>query len=61
MLSAREMRNTAEELQENYRRLGESLDQGLDDLELSQEEFRRVLTMNHPNPADVWMVRDYLE
>lgn len=61
MLSAREMRNTAEELQENYRRLGESLDQVLDDLELSQEEFRRVLTMNHSNPADVWMVRDYLE
>lgn len=31
------------------------------DLQISEEEWKRVLTMDHPNPPYVWMVRDYLE
>ncbi len=61
MLTFIEKKNTAKELQENYKRLGEDLNTVLNELQITEEEFNRVLTMNHPNPSNVWMVRDYLE
>lgn len=61
MLTPREMKNTAKELQENYRRLGWEPERVLADLGITEEELGRVLRMDHPNPSYVWMVRDYLE
>lgn len=61
MLTSTEMENTANELQENFKRLDMDLETVLADLLISEDEFNRVLTMNCPNPSDVWMVRDYLE
>ena len=61
MLSKREMRNTARELQENYRRLNYSEEQVLADLALELEDLERVLSMRHPRPGHVWMLREYLE
>lgn len=61
MLTPTETRNTAKELQENFKRLHADMKTVLADLRISEEELKRVLTMNHPNPSYVWMVRDYLE
>ena len=61
MLTPIEMRNTAKELQENFKRLNEDLETVLSDLKISKVKLEKVLTMNHPDPSDVWMVRDYLE
>ncbi|EET62900.1 hypothetical protein BRYFOR_05251 [Marvinbryantia formatexigens DSM 14469] len=61
MLTPMQKRNTARELQENYRRLDMDLASVLADLGISEAEFKRVLAMDHPDPAQVWMVRDYLE
>ena len=61
MLTPMQTRNTARELQENFKRLDMDLETVLPDLRLSENELKRILTMNHPNPANVWMVRDYLE
>lgn len=61
MLTETERRNTARELQENFKRLDKDLNEVLSDLQIPEDELQRVLTMNHPDPGDVWMVRDYLE
>lgn len=61
MLTSIQTRNTAKELQENFKRLNMDPETVLADLEISKEELERVLTMNRPNPSYVWMVRDYLE
>ncbi|MBP2623887.1 DUF2316 family protein [Streptococcus oricebi] len=61
MLTKVEMRNTARELQENYRRLNYSEERVLADLGLSAEDLERVLSMRHPKPSHVWMLREYLE
>lgn len=61
MLSPEETRNTRNELQENYKRLGEAEDVVLRDVQLSAAELHAVLEMDHPKPGNVWMVRDYLE
>lgn len=61
MLTIRETINTAEELQENYHRLNPDREEVLADLRISDAELERVLNMTNPNPANVWMVRDYLE
>lgn len=61
MLTPIEKRNTAKELQENFKRLNTDLETVIADLRISEDELKRVLTMNHPNPSSVWMVRDYLE
>ena len=61
MLSKQEILATKSELAENFRRLGAEKDRVAYDLEISLAELERVLTMSHPNPAHVWMLRDYLE
>lgn len=61
MLTPQEAANTAKELQENYRRLNFSRQRVLRDLEMDEDELERVLSMQSPNPSNVWMVRDYLE
>ncbi len=61
MLSKQETLATKEELVENFKRLGTAPAQVAHDLEISLSELERVLTMSHPNPAHVWMLRDYLE
>lgn len=61
MLTPAQTINTRNELQENYRRLGEDEDVVLKDLQISRDEFHAVLNMTNPYPGDVWMVRDYLE
>ena len=50
MLTPMQTRNTARELQENFRRLNINLDSALSDLQISREELNRVLTMNRPDP-----------
>lgn len=61
MLTPIQTINTRKELQENYRRLGETEEVVLKDLQISQDELHAVLNMDHPYPGNVWMVRDYLE
>ena len=61
LLASQEMKNTREELQENYRRLNPDRQQMLADLQIFDEDLSRVLEINHPNPGYVWEVRDYLE
>lgn len=61
ILTPIQIRNTREELRENYRRLNAGEAEVLRDLEISAEELHAVLSMDHPNPSHVWMVRDYLE
>ena len=64
MLTKQQLKNTREELQENYRRLGEDEDQVLKDLQISSEELHAILNLksnSDPYPGDVWMTRDYLE
>lgn len=61
MLTPAQTINTRNELQENYRRLGEDEDAVLKDLQISRDELHAVLNMTNPYPGDVWMVRDYLE
>ncbi len=61
MLTPREVQNTRQELQENFRRLGYDLDRVSQETELSKAAIQAVLIMDHPQPGDVWQVRDYLE
>lgn len=61
MLTPEQTANTRNELRENHRRLGEAEESVLKDLRISADELHAVLDMNHPNPSNVWMVRDYLE
>lgn len=61
MLTAREMKVTALELQENFKRLGYPVKQIEADTELSSKEINDVLEMSSPNPSHVWMIREYLE
>ena len=61
MLTRQETINTAHQLQENFKRLNSDLPTILNDLQISEDELNRILTMNNPNPGDVWMMRDYLE
>lgn len=61
MLTQIQIINTRKELQENYKRLGENEEVVLKELQISKDELHAVLNMEHPNPGNVWMVRDYLE
>ncbi|KXT85735.1 DUF2316 family protein [Streptococcus panodentis] len=61
MLNRSERQHTAAELQENYRRLGYPEERVRADLGLSAKELAAVLDMQGPDPAHVWMLRDYLE
>ncbi len=61
MLTPLQTINTRKELQENYRRLGETEATVLKDLQISEDELHAVLNMDDPYPGNVWMVRDYLE
>ena len=46
MLTPMQTRNTARELQENFKRLDMDLETVLSDLRLSENELKRILTMN---------------
>lgn len=61
MLTPIQTVKTSEELRENYKRLNEPEDEILKDVEISRDEFHRVLDMRNPYPGNVWKVRDYLE
>lgn len=61
MLTPAQTINTRNELQENYRRLDESEDIVLKDLQISSDELHAILNMTNPYPGNVWMLRDYLE
>lgn len=61
MLTRQETLATKAERAENFNRLGYDLAQVAKDLEISQEDLQAVLAMSYPNPAHVWMLRDYLE
>lgn len=61
MLTPLQTIRTRNELQENYKRLGEPEDEVLKDVRISREELHNVLNMTHPYPGNVWKVRDYLE
>lgn len=61
MLNRKETENTRIELQENYRRLEYSQQKVADDLRISTDELEDILEMESPNPAYVWMLREYLE
>ena len=61
MLTRQETLATKAELAENFNRIGYDFAQVAMDLEISQEDLQAVLAMSYPNPAHVWMLRDYLE
>lgn len=61
MLTRQEVIHTAQELQENYRRLAYPEERVLADTKLSSRQLQRVLQVNGADPGHVWMVRDYLE
>lgn len=61
MLTTTEIKNTRNELQENYKRLGYSDEKICADTQMTPEELHRVLDMNKPYPGNVWKLRDYLE
>ena len=61
MLTSAEIKATKEELQANYRRLNQPEATVLADLEINAERLDAVLNMEHPDPHDIWEVRDYLE
>ena len=61
MLTRQETLATKAEPAENFNRLGYDFAQVAKDLEISQEELKAVLAMFYPDPAHVWMLRDYLE
>lgn len=61
MLTPLQTVRTRNELQENYKRLGEPEDEVLKDVQISREELHKVLNMTNPYPGNVWKVRDYLE
>ncbi|KXT76856.1 DUF2316 family protein [Streptococcus sp. DD12] len=61
MLSKAERLATQAELAENFKRLGASPEQVAHEMGISITELKEVLAMSHPNPAHVWMLRDYLE
>lgn len=60
MLTRQETLDESRILTEDYRRLNPDREQVLKDTQLTEDELERVLTMRGPDPADVWMVRDYL-
>lgn len=61
MLTPIQTINTRKELRENYKRLGETKETVLKDLQISADELHAVLNMDNPYPGNVWMVHDYLE
>ncbi|MGT2907304.1 DUF2316 family protein [Streptococcus dentiloxodontae] len=61
MLTAKECANTAQELQENFKRLGYPMEQVAKDVRLNAAQVEAILLMANPQPGHVWMLRDYLE
>lgn len=61
MLTKEETAATRQELQENFTRLSRTKEAVARDLEISLENLEAVLAMKRPNPAHVWMLREYLE
>ncbi|CRH89976.1 Uncharacterized protein conserved in bacteria [Chlamydia trachomatis] len=61
MLTRQEVIHTAQELQENYRRLAYPEERVLADTKLSSRQLQHVLQVNGADFGHVWMVRDYLE
>ncbi|KXT78589.1 DUF2316 family protein [Streptococcus sp. DD13] len=61
MLTREETLATKAELEENFRRLGFKHARVAREMGISQSELADVLAMSRPNPAHVWMLRDYLE
>ncbi|SEN01307.1 hypothetical protein SAMN05216431_12016 [Ligilactobacillus sp. WC1T17] len=61
MLTPREMNNTRQELQENYRRLGYQKSLILAQTQMTENELDHVLAMDQADPSLVWELRDYLE
>ncbi len=61
MLTKTEVKNTRNELQQNFDRLGYEKDRICREAEISPAALDAALQMNNPVPNDVWKVRDYLE
>ena len=64
MLTMREKRITAKELQENYAKLNSEKSQILKDLQFSEEQLEDALAVckkRIASPSDIWKLRDYLE
>lgn len=61
MLSRTETKNTAYELQENYRRLGYPASRVARDTEMTEGELADTLRVRGADPGRVWELRDYLE
>ena len=60
-LNMKQKRITSEELNENYKRLGYSMENICSDLGFSEKEFYDVLNVNEDtNGYNVWKLRDYL-
>lgn len=60
-LNAKQKKATAEELNENYKRLGYSEEKILSDLKFSEEELHNALNVTeNTNGYNVWKLRDYL-
>lgn len=60
-LNVKQKKATAEELNENYKRLGYSEEKILSDLKFSEEELHNALNVTeNTNGYNVWKLRDYL-
>lgn len=61
MLTRQETEATKYELQENFSRLAYPKEQVASDMGITTEQLNKVLAMDSPDPAHVWMLREYLE
>ncbi len=61
MLNADEVLRTVDELKANLAASTLTLTEVAHDLSFTTDDIRAVLDVDHVDPADVWLLRDYLE
>ncbi len=61
MLTAQEKRQQSVELNVNFKALGFSREQIIQDIKISGAEFDAAMAMTSEDPTIVWMVRDYMD
>lgn len=61
MLTPEEITATRLELNQNYQVLAYPEEKVCQQTHLTPARLERVLTMQQPDPSDVWTLRDYLE
>ncbi|MFT4211921.1 MAG: DUF2316 family protein [Microbacterium sp.] len=59
-LNARERERTRAELQRAFELVGRDADAVAADLDVTPDRLRRTVAVDDADPADVWLLRDYL-